>query len=55
MSNPLYELVNVYDADGKWLGQFMNEDIAKDWLHKHGKDVLTHEISDRRPERKEKK
>ena len=55
MSNPLYELVNVYDADGKWLGQFMNEDVAKDRLHKHGKDVLTHEISDRRPERKEKK
>jgi len=55
MSNPLYELVNVYDADGKWLGQFMNEEIAKDWLHKHGKDLSKHEVSSRRPERKEKK
>ena len=54
MSNPLYELANVYDADGVWLGQFINEEVAKDWLHKHGKDSSKYEISSRRPERKER-
>jgi hypothetical protein len=54
MSNPLYELVNVYDADGLWFGQFINEEVAKAWLHKHGKDSSKYEISSRRPERKER-
>ena len=46
----LYELVNVYDSENQWLGQFINEEIAKEWLHKHGKDLSAHEISSRRPE-----
>jgi hypothetical protein len=54
MSNPLYELVNVYDSDGLWIGQFINEDIAKAWLHKHGKDLSKYEVSSRRPEREKK-
>lgn len=47
----LYEMVNVYDAD-KWLGQFMNEAAAKDWLKKNGYDTANIEISRRRPETK---
>jgi hypothetical protein len=52
MSNPLYELVNIYDADGEWLGEFINEEVAKDWLKKKELDVSKYEISKRRPERK---
>lgn len=32
MSN-LYKLVNVFQAD-KWLGQFINEATAKEWIAK---------------------
>lgn len=46
----LYDLVNVFDPEGKWLGEFINEAVAKDWLHKHKMDLATHEISKRRPE-----
>jgi hypothetical protein len=46
----LYDLVNVFDEQGVWLGEFLNEGIAKDWLKKHELDVNTYEISKRRPE-----
>lgn len=46
----LYDLVNVFNAQGEWLGEFINEEVAKDWLKKKGLDVSTYEISKRRPE-----
>jgi hypothetical protein len=46
----LYDLVNVFDEQGVWLGEFIEEEVAKDWLKKKGLDVSKHEISKRRPE-----
>jgi hypothetical protein len=46
----LYDLVNVFDENDKWLGQFIDEDTAKDWLKKHELDSSKYEISKRRPE-----
>ncbi len=51
----LYDLVNVFDEAGTWMGQFINEDIAKDWLKKHELDSSKYEISKRRPEWDRKK
>lgn len=31
----LYDLVNVFDKDNKWLGQFINEDVANEWIKKY--------------------
>jgi len=46
----LYDLVNVFNEQGEWLGEFINEEVAKDWLKKKGVDVSNYEISKRRPE-----
>lgn len=46
----LYDLVNVFDEQGVWVGEFINESVAKDWLKKHDFDVTKCEISKRRPE-----
>jgi hypothetical protein len=46
----LYDLVNVFDEQGVWIGEFINESVAKDWLKKHDFDVTKYEISKRRPE-----
>lgn len=46
----LYDLVNVFDEQGIWLGEFINEEVAKDWLKKHKLDLTKCEISKRRPE-----
>jgi len=46
----LYDLVNVFDEQGEWCGEFINEEVAKDWLKKKGLDVSKYEISKRRPE-----
>ena len=46
----LYDLVNVFNEQGEWLGEFINEEVAKDWLKKKGVDVSKYEISKRRPE-----
>ena len=44
----LYDLVNVFDNNSnKWLGQFMDEATAKEWLKKKGYDISEHEISKR--------
>ena len=48
--NTLYQLVNVFNKAGKWLGQFKNEDTAKSWLKSQKLDIDEHEISRRRPE-----
>jgi len=48
----LYDLVNVFDENNVWLGEFINEEVAKDWLKKKELDVSKYEISKRRPERK---
>lgn len=45
----LYELVNVFNADKKWLGQFINEQTAKDWIKKSGYDINTMTITRERP------
>ena len=50
----LYDLVNVFDENDKWLG-LVSEDIAKDWLKKHELDSSKYEISKRRPEWERKK
>jgi len=39
-----YSYVNVFAADGKWLGMFMSEDTAREWLRKTKKDESTHEV-----------
>jgi hypothetical protein len=31
----LYDLVNVFDEAGTWMGQFIDEDTAKDWIKTH--------------------
>ena len=31
----LYDLVNVFDKDNNWLGQFINEEVANEWIKKH--------------------
>ena len=46
----LYDLVNVFNEQGEWLGEFINEEVAKDWLKKKELDVSKYEISKRRPE-----
>jgi len=46
----LYDLVNVFNEQGEWLGEFINEEVAKDWLKKKELDVTKYEISKRRPE-----
>ena len=46
----LYDLVNVFNEQGVWLGEFINEEVAKDWLKKHEFDATKCEISKRRPE-----
>ena len=48
----LYDLVNVFNPQGEWLGEFINEEVAKDWLKKKELDVSKYEISKRRPEMK---
>lgn len=48
----LYDMRNAYLPDGKWVGQFMDEDTAKAWLKKSGHDPAKCEISTRSPERK---
>lgn len=47
--NSLYQLVNVFNKAGKWLGQFKNEDTARSWLKSQKLDIDEHEISRRRP------
>jgi hypothetical protein len=39
-----YPYVNVFAADGKWLGMFMSEETARSWLQKTKKDESTHEV-----------
>jgi hypothetical protein len=51
----LYDLVNVFDEAGTWMGQFIDENTAKDWLKKHELDSSKYEISKRRPEWERKK
>jgi hypothetical protein len=51
----LYDLVNVFDEAGTWMGQFIDENTAKDWLKKHELDSSKYEISKRRPEWNRKK
>jgi hypothetical protein len=51
----LYDLVNVFDEEGVWLGEFINEAVAKEWLNKHEFVVMNCEISKRRPEIKRKR
>jgi len=46
----VYKLVNVYDKDNKWYGQFIDEQTAKDWLKKKGYAVDQFEISNRKLE-----
>jgi hypothetical protein len=46
----LYDLVNVYDKDKKWIGQFSNEDVAMHWLKRNGFNTTECEITKRRPE-----
>jgi hypothetical protein len=46
----LYDLVNVFDEQGTWLGEFINEEVAKEWLKKKELEVSKYEISKRRPE-----
>jgi hypothetical protein len=40
----------VFDEHGVWLGEFINEEVAKDWLKKKELDIAKYEISKRRPE-----
>lgn len=54
MSN-VYKMVSVYLPDGIWAGQFMSEEIAKDWLKSKGYKVAECEISTRRVDRKTRK
>lgn len=51
----LYDLVNVFDEQGVWIGEFINEDVAKHWLTKYAYDLNKCEISKRRPELKSKR
>jgi hypothetical protein len=51
----LYDLVNVFDEAGTWMGQFIDEDTARNWLKKHDLDSSKYEISKRRPEWDRKK
>lgn len=46
----LYDLVNVFDEQDLWIGEFINEEVAKHWLTKYGYDLAKCEISKRRPE-----
>lgn len=50
-----YEMVSVYLPDGIWAGQFMNEQLAKDWLKSKGYKLAECEISTRRVDRKTRK
>lgn len=50
-----FEMVNVFLPDGNWAGQFMNEQIAKDWLKSKGYKLAECEISTRRVDRKTRK
>ena len=50
--NPLYKLVNAFDGTGKWLGMFMDEETAREWLKKSKYDLTKCEISNRKVERK---
>jgi hypothetical protein len=50
-----YEMVSVYLPDGIWVGQFMNEQLAKDWLKSKGYKPAECEISTRRVDRKTRK
>jgi predicted secreted protein len=50
-----YEMVSVYLPDGMWVGQFMNEQLAKDWLKAKGYKLAECEISTRRVDRKTRK
>ena len=45
----LYELINVYDKDKNWVGQFMDIDTAKAWIKRSGKKLDDFELSKRRP------
>ncbi len=51
----VYKMVSVYLPDGIWAGQFMSEQIAKDWLKSKGYKVADCEISTRRVDRKTRK
>jgi hypothetical protein len=48
----LYDLVNVFDENDKWLGEFISKEVAEDWLNKFNFDLTKCEISKRRPELK---
>jgi hypothetical protein len=50
-----YEMVSVYLPDGNWVGQFMSEQLAKDWLKSKGYKPAECEISTRRVDRKTRK
>lgn len=50
--NSLYELVNVFQGD-KWLGQFMDEKTAKDWIAKQKLEGCT--VTKDRPSTAERK
>ena len=39
-----YPYVNVFAPTGEWLGMFMSDELARDWLQKTKKDVTTHEV-----------
>lgn len=45
----LYDLVNAYDQEGTWLGQFISKDVAEQWLIRKKYSVSSCEISKRRP------
>ena len=36
--------VNVFTAAGEWLGMFMSDELARDWLKNTKKDETTHEV-----------
>ena len=39
-----YPYVNVFAPTGEWLGMFMSDEVARDWLQKTKRDVTTHEV-----------
>ena len=45
----LYDLVNVYEKTGKWLGQFTMEDAATGWLRQTGRVPSAHIVCKNRP------
>lgn len=45
----LYDLVNVYEKSGAWLGQFMSEAAAKRWMLQTGRVPAAHLVAQTRP------